>query len=98
MHVAAAIAQFCARQAPLNTTRGHDDRSNTVLAAFVINRIAWPEFHQANEAGAINGLRLLAGSDKCSNRKARKVIARKKSLIGKVAIDVEVGFRAVAFI
>jgi hypothetical protein len=53
---------------------------------------------QANEPGTIDGLSLLTGSDKCSDRKAREVIARKKSLIGKVPIDVEVGLRAIAFI
>jgi hypothetical protein len=49
-----------------------------MLAAFVIKRIARPEFDQADESGTINGLSLLARSDKCSNRKAGEIIARLK--------------------
>ena len=98
MDVAAAIAQFCPSKAFLDATCGHNDRSNAMLAAFMIKRIAGPKFDQANEPGTIDGLRLLARSDKCSDRKAREVIARKKSLIGEVPIDVEVCLRAIAFI
>src|SRR5262245_41244012 len=69
-----------------------------MLAAFVINRIARPEFDQANEPRPIDGLRLLAGSDKRADREAREVIARKKSLVGEVPIDVEVSFRVVGLV
>src|SRR5215471_2377250 len=98
MYIAAAIAQLCPRQTRLNATSGYNNRSNAVLAAFVVNRIAGPKFDQANEPGPIDGLRLLTCSDKCPDRKAGEVVARKKSLIGEVAINVEVGFRAIAFI
>jgi len=69
-----------------------------MLAAFVIDRIAGAEFDQTNEPWSIDGLRLLAGSDKRSNGKTRKVVARKESLIREVAVDIEVGFRVIAFI
>src|SRR6266446_6338215 len=69
-----------------------------MLAAFVIKRVAGSEFDQTNEPGTIDGLSLLARSNKCSHWKAREVIAREKALIGEVPIDVEVGLRAIAFI
>ena len=69
-----------------------------MLAAFVIKRIAGPKFDQANEPGTIDGLSLIARSDKCANRKAREIIAWKKSLVGEVPVDVKVGLRAIALI
>ena len=69
-----------------------------MFAAFMIKRIAGPEFDQPNEPRTIDGLSLLARSDKCSDRKAREVIAGKKSLTGEVPVDVEVSLRVITFI
>jgi hypothetical protein len=98
VHVAAAIAQFRSRQALLDAAGRQHDRCNPMLAPFVINRVARPELAKADEPGAIDRLGLISGGDQGADRKAREIVACKKSLGGEVSVDVEIRFCAFALI
>ena len=98
MNVAATIAELSPSQASLNASSRHDDRSDAMLASFVIENIAGTKLDQTEESRSVDRVRFIACCDKGADRQPREVVAGKEAFIPQIAVDVEVRLRHSAFI
>jgi len=95
MNIAAGEAELRAADPRFDAAGRHHATGDAMLAPFEIDHVPRPEFGEPEKPRAVYRVRLGGPGHQRADRKAREIVARYESLIGKVTISVKIGFGAV---